>query len=136
MPNRTPADCPHPRLFHDTASLPRRMVGIDVLRMLPVVTVVIEHADGSIQQFNREFGGFNRDRRAMVAWLTEFGVQPVVGIAAGAPCRPPVEGESCLATWDRPRAEKRAASTSAKAVNHCANVISQYRRFLSEQCAG
>ncbi len=38
-------------------SLHRRVVSIDVHRMLHVVTVVIGHSDGSsIQQFNCEFG--------------------------------------------------------------------------------
>ena len=39
----------------------RRVAGIDVHRMLHVVTVVIEHPDGSIEQISKEFGGFKRD---------------------------------------------------------------------------
>ena len=34
----------------------RRVAGIDVDRMLHVVTVVVERPDGSIEQSSREFG--------------------------------------------------------------------------------
>jgi transposase len=56
----------------------RRVAGIDVHRMLHVVTVVVEQDDGSIEQTSREFGGFKRDCRALAAWLLELGVELVV----------------------------------------------------------
>ena len=37
--------------------LHRRVAGIDVHRMLHMVTVVIEQPDGSIEETSREFGG-------------------------------------------------------------------------------
>lgn len=56
----------------------RRVAGIDVHRMLHVVTVLIEQPDGSIERHSREFGGFKRDCRALAAWLAELGVQLAV----------------------------------------------------------
>jgi transposase len=61
----------------------RRVAGIDVHRMLHVVTVLIEQADGSMQRHTREFGGFRRDCRALAAWLTELGVELVVMESTG-----------------------------------------------------
>lgn len=63
--------------------LHRRVAGIDVHRMLHVVTAAIEQADGSIEQFSREFGGFKRDCRALTAWLTELRVELVVMESTG-----------------------------------------------------
>ena len=63
--------------------LHRRVAGIDVHRMLHVVTAVIEQPDGSIEQISREFGGFKRDCRALAAWLTELGVELVVMESTG-----------------------------------------------------
>lgn len=56
----------------------RRVAGIDVHRMLHVVTVLIEQPDGSIERHSRQFGGFKRDCRALAAWLSELGVQLAV----------------------------------------------------------
>jgi len=56
----------------------RRVAGIDVHRMLHVVTAVIENSDGTIEQTSRNFGGFKRDCRALAAWLVELGVELVV----------------------------------------------------------
>ena len=61
----------------------RRVAGIDVHRMLHVVTVVIEKPDGSIEQSSREFGGFKRDCRALSVWLVELGVELVVMESTG-----------------------------------------------------
>jgi transposase len=63
--------------------LHRRVAGIDVHRMLHVVTVVIEQPDGSIEQTSREFGGFRRDCRALAAWLSELRVELVVMESTG-----------------------------------------------------
>ncbi len=63
--------------------LHRRVAGIDVHRMLHVVTLAIEHADGSVTQSTREFGGFRRDCRALAAWLIEEGVERVVMESTG-----------------------------------------------------
>ena len=56
----------------------RRVAGIDVHKMLHVVTAVIEHPDGTIAQQSREFGGFKRDCRALSTWLVELNVELVV----------------------------------------------------------
>lgn len=56
----------------------RRVAGIDVHRMLHVVTVLIEQPDGSIERHSRQFDGFKRDCRALAAWLSELGVQLAV----------------------------------------------------------
>ena len=42
-------------------ALHKRVAGIDVHRMLHVVTVLIEQPDVSMQSQTREFGGFRRD---------------------------------------------------------------------------
>ena len=63
--------------------LHRRVAGIDVHRMLHVVTVLIEQPDGSMAKHSREFGGFRRDCRALAAWLTELQVQLVVMESTG-----------------------------------------------------
>ena len=64
-------------------ALYRRVAGIDVHRMLHVVTVLIEQADGSMQRHTREFGGFRRDCVALAAWLAELGVELVVMESTG-----------------------------------------------------
>jgi transposase len=64
-------------------ALYRRVAGIDVHRMLHVVTALIEQADGSMQRQTREFGGFRRDCRALAAWLSELGVELVVMQSTG-----------------------------------------------------
>ena len=64
-------------------ALYRRVAGIDVHRMLHVVTVLIEQPDGSMQRQTREFGGFRRDCRALAAWLSELGVELVVMESTG-----------------------------------------------------
>ena len=61
----------------------RRVAGIDVHRMLHVVTLVIEQPDGSIEQNSREFGGFKRDCRALSTWLVEINVELVVMESTG-----------------------------------------------------
>lgn len=63
--------------------LHRRVAGIDVHRMLHVVTVLIEQADGRIERTTRQFGGFRRDCRALAAWLAESGVELVVMESTG-----------------------------------------------------
>lgn len=61
----------------------RRVAGIDVRKMLHVVTVIIEHPDGTIEQQSREFGGFKRDCRALTNWLLEVNVELVVMESTG-----------------------------------------------------
>ena len=63
--------------------LHRRVAGIDVHRMLHVVTVLVEQADGSIERTTHQFGGFRRDCRALAAWLAESGVELVVMESTG-----------------------------------------------------
>jgi transposase len=64
-------------------ALHRRVAGIDVHRMLHVVTALIEQSDGSMQRHTREFGGYRRDCRALAAWLAELGVELVVMESTG-----------------------------------------------------
>ena len=64
-------------------ALHRRVAGIDVHRMLHVVTVLIEQDDGSMQRQAREFGGFRRDCRALAEWLRELKVELVVMESTG-----------------------------------------------------
>lgn len=61
----------------------RRVAGIDVHRMLHVVTVVIETEDGKVETTSRQFGGFKRDCRALAAWLLELRVELVVMESTG-----------------------------------------------------
>jgi transposase len=63
--------------------LHRRVAGIDVHRMLHVVTVLIEETDGTITKHQKEFGGFKRDMKAMAAWLFELRVELVVMESTG-----------------------------------------------------
>ena len=63
--------------------LHRRVAGIDVHRMLHVVTLLVEQADGSMERTTRQFGGFRRDCRALAAWLAEAGVELVVMESTG-----------------------------------------------------
>lgn len=65
------------------SALHRRVAGVDVHRMLHVVTVLIEQPDGSMVKHSREFGGFKRDCRTLAAWLTELQVELVVMESTG-----------------------------------------------------
>ena len=56
----------------------RRIAGLDVHRMLYVLTVLIELDDGTVAKHQGSFGGFKRDVRGLVAWLLELGVELVV----------------------------------------------------------
>ena len=40
------------------------VAGIDVHRMLHVITVLVENEDGTIAKHQQSFGGFKRDMRA------------------------------------------------------------------------
>lgn len=61
----------------------RRIAGLDVHRLLYVLTVLIEWDDGTLEKHQRAFGGFKRDRRALVAWRLELGVGLVVMESTG-----------------------------------------------------
>lgn len=61
----------------------RQVAGIDVHRMLHVVTVIIEQSDGTIEHMSREFGGFRRDCRALATWLVEQNIELVVMESTG-----------------------------------------------------
>lgn len=63
--------------------LHRCIAGLDVHRMLYALTVLIEQEDGTVAKQQRSFGGFQRDRRALVAWLLELGVGMVVMESTG-----------------------------------------------------
>jgi transposase len=63
--------------------------GIDVHRMLHVVTVLIEQDDGTVRKEQRQLGGFKRDKRAMATWLASLGVQLVVMESTGIDWKSP-----------------------------------------------
>lgn len=64
--------------------LRRRVAGIDVHRMLHVVTCIVEFDDGDTpRQETRQFGGFKRDCRALAAWLAEQRIELVVMESTG-----------------------------------------------------
>jgi transposase len=56
----------------------RRVAGLDVHPMKHVITVLIEGEEGSITKHTREFGGFKRDMKALIGWLTECQVELVI----------------------------------------------------------
>ena len=61
----------------------QRVAGIDVHRMKHVVTILIGQEDGAVSSETREFGGFKRDMRALVAWLQTHRIQQVVMESTG-----------------------------------------------------
>jgi transposase len=64
-------------------SLYRCVAGLDVHRMLYVLTVLTELPDGSVSKQQRQFQGFQRDLRALVAWLQALSVELVVMESTG-----------------------------------------------------
>ncbi len=64
-------------------SLSRRIAGLDVHRMLSVLTVLIAHDDGRIDKHHRSCGGFTHDLEALVAWLLHLDVHLVVMKSTG-----------------------------------------------------
>ncbi len=64
-------------------SLYRCVAGLDVHRLLYVLTVLTEQADGSLSKHQRQFTGFQRDVREMVAWLQSLGVELVIMESTG-----------------------------------------------------
>jgi transposase len=60
-----------------------RVAGLDVHRMLLVITVLIELDDGSLSKQQRSFGSFKRDLRELVAWLQSLAVELVVMESTG-----------------------------------------------------
>jgi len=61
----------------------RVVAGLDVHRSLVVATVLAEQANGHVVSHTREFGGFRRDRRALVEWLGGHGVELAVMESTG-----------------------------------------------------
>ncbi len=61
----------------------RRMAGLDVHRMLYVLSVLIEGDDGSVDKHQRSFGGFMHDLEALGAWLVDLEVHLVVMASTG-----------------------------------------------------
>jgi transposase len=61
----------------------RCVAGLDVHRMLYVLTVLVELADGGLSKQQRQFKGFQRDVRELVAWLQSLDVQLVVMESTG-----------------------------------------------------
>ena len=64
-------------------SLYRCVAGLDVHRLLYVLTVLTEQADGSLSKHQRQFNGFQRDVREMVTWLQSLGVELVIMESTG-----------------------------------------------------
>lgn len=64
-------------------SLYRCVAGLDVHRMLYVLTVLTEQADGCLSKQQRQFTGFQRDVRALVAWLQSLSVELVIMESTG-----------------------------------------------------
>lgn len=62
----------------------RCIAGMDVHKRLYVLTVLTELDDGTVAKHPRAFGGFQRDRRALVAWWLELGVTLVVMESTGS----------------------------------------------------
>ena len=52
-------------------------------RLLYVLTVLTEQADGSLSKHQRQFNGFQRDVREMVTWLQSLGVELVIMESTG-----------------------------------------------------
>src|ERR687896_1096584 len=61
----------------------KRVAGLDVHRMKHVVTVLIEEKDGTPTKVTRQFGGFKRDLRELIGWLSEHRVERVVMESTG-----------------------------------------------------
>jgi len=82
-------------------SLQKVTAGIDVHRMLLVVTVLIDQEDGTVRKEQRQFGGFKRDKRAMVMWLVSLGVELVVMESTGIYWKSPYAflEQAGLTTW-------------------------------------
>jgi transposase len=59
-------------IMEGLSPLHKRVAGIDVHRMLHVVTLLIEQADGSMSKETKSFGGFKRDMLEMAQWLYLF----------------------------------------------------------------
>lgn len=69
--------------MNELQAMYRRVAGIDVHRMLHVVTVLLEQEDGQVDQTQREFGGYRRDCRELAEWLSTNGVELVVMESTG-----------------------------------------------------
>jgi transposase len=60
-----------------------RVAGLDVHRMVLIITVLIELDDGSLSKRQRSCGSFKRDLRELVAWLQSLAVELVVMESTG-----------------------------------------------------
>ena len=87
------------------------VAGLDVHRMLLVITVLIQLPDGNITKQQRSFGAFKRDLLEMVAWLQSLSVELVVM-------------ESTSVYWKNVYAALEAANINVNVVNahHIKNV--------------
>jgi len=85
-------------------SLDHRVAGLDVHRMLLVLTVLVELDDGSLSKQQRSFGSFRRDLRELVAWLQSLAVERWSWRA------PASTGKASMQPWRR-RASRPMRST-------------------------
>lgn len=61
----------------------KRCAGLDVHKMVVMVTILLEQEDGSITEQTREFGTFRKHRRQMCRWLKEHEVELAVMESTG-----------------------------------------------------
>ena len=67
----------------DITPIHRRVVGLDVHQNKITACALIEQADGSVSVDHQEFGGFQRDRRALAEWVRGFDPEVVVMESTG-----------------------------------------------------
>ena len=61
----------------------KRVIGLDVHQAQISGCAIMEQADGTVAVERREFGGFKRDRRALVEWAGSIGPDVVVMESTG-----------------------------------------------------
>ena len=57
--------------------------GLDVHKMLVVISIQTEHDDGSIMEETRSFGTFRKHRRQLCRWLKKHEVELVIMESTG-----------------------------------------------------
>lgn len=61
----------------------KRVAGLDIHKMMIMVTILIEHADGSLEEKTKDFKTFRKDRELLRSWLTSHGIELVVMESTG-----------------------------------------------------
>lgn len=93
------------------AAILKRVIGLDVHQAQITACAIIEEPDGTTRIWQRQFGAFKRDRRALAEWCASFAPDEVVMESTGI-------------YWKSPYAALEAAGIRAKVVNarHVKNV--------------